>query len=563
MEGDSTFTTCSTTLEYNEKSQTLNLSKLDDKIKLKFDYEMNDLQLKDNNDEEAKLLYLDTKRGEFVELETDNYFDKLIPLPKIIPAKDPKKAKYDKSEYDEEFEELDEKNGDDVKKANLFKRLVSKQKRRFQDSTFDLDMSYITEKVIAMGYPSTGMETLYRNSLADITKLFSMRHNNEVKVYNLCLEKDRIYNKNLFPNSKVGLFPATDHNPSPIKLILEFCIDLCLYLIKNPKGVAAVHCKAGKGRTGVMICSYLIFSGLCQNSEKAFRYYGRMRTKDNRGVTIASQRRYIKYYEAFLKSYFYPPYIKLIPKIIRSQFPFLIDSLNYVKITNILQSFQKEKSYFISVNKFKLKGIRVGPLPRGKELKIKVCNFVESKFKIPKKTLTEAFIPDKEGNTYYEQYFVPELVITSDIKIMIKKDLNFYIWVNLWYSTLEMVRIFNDLYGNSANKEEINTIKDLRFSNLVGKKAIKRKKVTISNVFTDTSCKNKKPGDEILLYDKIQILKNNADLNELIEEIEFNSAEEFDKNNLSIVLNSTEFDKFQEKKEYKEFKMMVYYSLLD
>jgi len=92
---DSTFTTCSTTLEYNEKSQTLNLSKLDDKIKLKFDYEMNDLQLKDNNDEEAKLLYLDTKRGEFVELETDNYFDKLIPLPKIIPAKDPKKAKYD------------------------------------------------------------------------------------------------------------------------------------------------------------------------------------------------------------------------------------------------------------------------------------------------------------------------------------------------------------------------------------------------------------------------------------------------------------------------------------
>ena len=38
---DSTFTTCSTTLEYNEKSQTLNLSKLDDKIKLKFDYEVN------------------------------------------------------------------------------------------------------------------------------------------------------------------------------------------------------------------------------------------------------------------------------------------------------------------------------------------------------------------------------------------------------------------------------------------------------------------------------------------------------------------------------------------
>ena len=478
--------------EYNETNQTLDLSKIDDKIKLTFDYEMNDIRLADDNDnKDAKLLYLDPEKSEFVELNTDNFFDKLIPLPKITPSKDPKKAKYDKSEYDEEFEESDEKSSDDVKKANVFKRIVSKQKRRYQDSTFDLDMSYITEKVIAMGYPSTGMETLYRNSLADITKLFSVRHNNDVKVYNLCLEKDRIYNKNLFPNSKVGLFPATDHNPPPIKLILEFCIDLCLYLTKNPKSVAAVHCKAGKGRTGVMICSYLVFSGLCQNCEKAFRYYARMRTKNNTGVTIPSQRRYIKYFEAFLKSYFYPPYYKIIPKIIRSQFSFLIDAKNYVKINNILESFQKERSYFISVNKFKLKGIRVGPLPKGKELKIKVCNFVESKFKIPKKTLTEGHLVDKDGNTYYEQYFIPEIIVTSDIKIMIKKDLNFYMWANLWYSTLEMIRIFNDQYGNSANKGEIKAIQDLRFSNLVGKKAVKRRKIQINNVFSESSQKKK------------------------------------------------------------------------
>ena len=227
-----------------------------------------------------------------------------------------------------------------------------------------------------------------------------------------------------------------------------------------------------------------------------------------------------------------------------------------------MESFQKERSYFISVNKFKLKGIRVGPLPKGKELKIKVCNFVESKFKIPKKTLTEGHLVDKDGNTYYEQYFIPEIIVTSDIKIMIKKDLNFYMWANLWYSTLEMIRIFNDQYGNSANKGEIKAIQDLRFSNLVGKKAVKRRKIQINNVFSESSQK-KKPGEEILLYDKIQDLENNSDLNELIEEIEFNSAEEFDKNNMCIVLNSSEFDKFQEKKDYKEFQVIVYYSLLD
>ena len=264
----------------DENNQTLSLAKLDDKIPLEFDYEINMGKLDETDKSNVKLLCYDEKTNQKKPVNYKSYFDKLRPLPKIKPSKDPKKAKFNTSEFDAEFEEIEETdNNDKLKKANFFKRLVSKQKRRFQDSDFDLDMSYITEKVIAMGFPSTGVETMYRNSLSDIIKFFHIRHNDHVKVYNLCLEKDRIYNKNVFPNAKVGLFPATDHNPSPIKLILEFCIDICLYLINNPEGVAAVHCKAGKGRTGVMICSYLVFSGLCQSSEMAFRYYARVRTK--------------------------------------------------------------------------------------------------------------------------------------------------------------------------------------------------------------------------------------------------------------------------------------------
>lgn len=131
-----------------------------------------------------------------------------------------------------------------------------------------------------MGFPSVGFESLYRNSLKETTRFFHEEHSDQVKIYNLCIEKGRIYDKSRFVNSSVALFPSKDHNPCPIKLILEFCIDVCLYLMKNPKGIAAIHCKAGKGRTGVMICSYLIFSGLCVNSKEAFNYYAKARTKD-------------------------------------------------------------------------------------------------------------------------------------------------------------------------------------------------------------------------------------------------------------------------------------------
>ena len=98
---------------------------------------------------------------------------------------------------------------------------------------------------------------------------------------------------------------------------MDFCVDICLYLTANPGGVAAIHCKAGKGRTGVMIVCYLVFSGLCQTVDEALVHYAKQRTLNNKGVTIASQIRYIKYFETFLCANYEKPYLKCIPKIIK------------------------------------------------------------------------------------------------------------------------------------------------------------------------------------------------------------------------------------------------------
>eukprot|EP01083_Nonionella_stella_P269023 909869_1 len=177
---------------------------------------------------------------------------------------------------------------------------VSKKKRRFIDKVngFNLDLTYITKRIIAMGFPSEGREEVYRNPTKEVKRFFNTYHNRRFKVYNLCIEKDRQYPDSKFTD--IGGFVARygfkDHNSPDLELVLAFCKDLQQWLGRDKKNVAAIHCKAGKGRTGVMICAYLAYAKICKDAKDALEKYGLARTKNAKGVSIPSQRRWVLYF---------------------------------------------------------------------------------------------------------------------------------------------------------------------------------------------------------------------------------------------------------------------------
>lgn len=139
--------------------------------------------------------------------------------------------------------------------------------------------------VIAMGFPAVGTESLYRNSMKDIKAFFNKNYGYKYKIYNLCSEK--FYDLTEFPHCSQE-FTFDDHNPPPFDLMLAFCKDINTWLTSDAENVAAVHCKAGKGRTGVMICCYLVYAGFSKSAYEALVYYGIIRTSDKKGVTIPS-----------------------------------------------------------------------------------------------------------------------------------------------------------------------------------------------------------------------------------------------------------------------------------
>lgn len=131
--------------------------------------------------------------------------------------------------------------------ANALRTLVSKKKVRYQEGGFDLDLTYITNRVIAMGFPSTGMEGVYRNPLPMVQKFFNTKHEKHYKVYNLCSE--RAYDINgLF--HRVECFGFDDHNPCPVEMLGPMMDSLDRWLAESELNVAGIHCKAGKVRSG-------------------------------------------------------------------------------------------------------------------------------------------------------------------------------------------------------------------------------------------------------------------------------------------------------------------------
>jgi phosphatidylinositol-3,4,5-trisphosphate 3-phosphatase/dual-specificity protein phosphatase PTEN len=163
---------------------------------------------------------------------------------------------------------------------NILREWISGKKQRFKDNQFNLDLTYITPRIIVMSFPASGLEAMYRNSIKDVSKFLALKHSTDYKVYNL---SGRAYDYAKFNNNvdtfklKVEEHSWKDHHSPSLYLLFTLCESIQTYLRQKDSNTVVVHCLAGKGRSGTAICCFLLFSGQFNTVQEALIYYAAKR----------------------------------------------------------------------------------------------------------------------------------------------------------------------------------------------------------------------------------------------------------------------------------------------
>lgn len=183
--------------------------------------------------------------------------------------------------------------------------------KRYQQNGYNLDLAcFEKNRLVVMAWPADDQifmkdmkrSKLIRNDATEVHECLGQLFPTGFKVYNLCSESKSFQRVD---GVDVVQFGWIDHEPPPFPLLIRLIANMYDYLGENAENGIAIHCKAGKGRTGTATSAFLLHSayvnGSAYTSGAALSDFSSKRFGDRGGVTIASQLRYVQYYEQYMK----------------------------------------------------------------------------------------------------------------------------------------------------------------------------------------------------------------------------------------------------------------------
>ena len=214
---------------------------------------------------------------------------------------------------------------------NFLKNLISgRNKRRFIDRKFNLDLCYITPRIIVMSYPKSFPEYFFHDNIKEVFEFLNQRHGKDYLLINLIYKDD---DTSIF-NGKVINHEIVYHMPPKLLTLFEICNEINDYLNKNLSNVVVINCKGEKGRLGTVVCCYFLYIKKFKEIKDAINYYNFKRLYKGKGFFQASQKRYVDYFYKILKNEkdYFPCRIKILSIELKNMYEIYDNGYYFVEI---------------------------------------------------------------------------------------------------------------------------------------------------------------------------------------------------------------------------------------
>ncbi|KAL8566605.1 hypothetical protein ACOMHN_054827 [Nucella lapillus] len=161
-----------------------------------------------------------------------------------------------------------------------------------------LDMTYVTERIISMSFPSEGHDTTYAFNLKDVVRMLKTKHGDNYLVLNLSEKRQDLVKAN--PQVKDYGWP--DHLAPPLERLCSVCKAVDAWLHADARNVAVLHCKGGRARIAIIIAAYMHYSNICASADQALDRFAMKRFYEDKlgGLPHPSQKRYLHYFAGLL-----------------------------------------------------------------------------------------------------------------------------------------------------------------------------------------------------------------------------------------------------------------------
>ncbi|XP_068196438.1 tensin-3-like isoform X1 [Antennarius striatus] len=156
---------------------------------------------------------------------------------------------------------------------------------------YELDLTYITERIIAVSFPRGCSEEIYAHNLKDVTRMLKSKHADNYLIINLSEKRHDLSRMN--PKTLDTGWP--DMHAPPLDKICTICKAMESWLNADPLHVAVIHCRGGKGRIGVVISSFVHFTDVSASADQALDRFAMRKYHDDKvsALMTPSQKRYV------------------------------------------------------------------------------------------------------------------------------------------------------------------------------------------------------------------------------------------------------------------------------